>query len=336
MSTLVQTPMQFATNSPFATEFQTSVYGDDRRLVTLIDGRTVAIDRLEVSELEALQQEQEPAFARAIEQTKKDSLERSQTIQRAYASICSILDEIAKRQPVGQVFSMGMDRRYADLVLRLLASQTRKGISGGLFELGCSAGGLLAQACQAGYRVGGLEVVPELLDRTRKQISPEYHQNLFLGDFRAIDLTQHRESYSVAYWNDVFEHIPLDEIAEYLTRLYTLLKPGGLLVTITPNWHMRPSDVTSMCSPPRTQATGFHFKEYTLREIIGMLASTGFGHVQTPSFISRHKIYTQSWLSLTKLKCLLEPRLELLPFSAAVQCCRRFGLSCTIATKPVI
>lgn len=329
-------PAQFATNTPFATEFQPSVFADDGRWVTLIDGRIVAIDQLEVSQLQALQQEQEPAFARAIERTKKDSLERSQTIQRAYASICSILDEIAKRQPVDQVFSMGMDRRYADLVLRNLESQTRKGISGGLFELGCSAGGLLAQACQAGYRVGGLEVVPELLDRTRNQISPEYHQNLFLGDFRAIDLTQHHESYSVVYWNDVLEHIPLDEIAEYLTRLYTLLKPGGRLITITPNWHMRPSDVTNMFLPPRTEATGFHFKEYTLREITGMLKAAGFKYVQTPSFISRRKIYAQNWLSLTKLKCLLEPMLEMLPYSAAVQCCRRFGLSCTIATKPVM
>lgn len=328
-------PAQFATNNPFVTEFQLSVIGDNGRLVTLIDGETVAIDRLNVSDLHALQQEQEPAFARAIERTPKDSLERSLTIQRAYASICSILDEISKREPIDRIFSMGMDRRYADLVLRMLISQTRKGISGGLFELGCSAGGLLAQACQAGYRVGGLEVVPELLDRTRKQISPEYHQNLFLGDFRAIDLTRQHESYSVAYWNDVLEHIPLDEIAEYLTRLYSLLKPGGTLITITPNWHMRPSDVTSMFAPPRSEATGFHFKEYTLREIVEMLEAAGFDHIQTPSFISRHKIHTQQWLSLTKLKRFLEPALELLPFTAAVQCCRRFGLSCTIATKPM-
>jgi 2-polyprenyl-3-methyl-5-hydroxy-6-metoxy-1,4-benzoquinol methylase len=326
---------QFATNNSFETGLRPAVVVNTGRLVTLINGLTVAIDKLSLEELETLQYEQEPAFARAIERTAKNSAERAQTIQQAYATICAILDEISNRRAVKGVFSMGMDARYADLVMNTLEFQNRQGISGGLFELGCSAGSLLAQACQAGYRVGGLEVVPELLDRARLQISAQNHPNLFLGDFRCVDLTQQLASYSVAYWNDVFEHIPTDEIEEYLVKLFSVLKPGGKLITITPNWHMRPSDVTSALLPPRSEAHGFHLKEYTLREVTSLLRTAGFEHVQTPSFISRNKIHTQPRLSLTRLKCLVEPVLEWLPFRVAVQCCRRLGLSCTIATKPM-
>jgi hypothetical protein len=98
---------------------------------------------------------------------------------------------------------------------------------------------------------------------------------------------------------------------------------------------MRPSDVTRMFLPPRSEAQGFHLKEYTLGEVDRLLKAVGFEHIQTPSFIGPNRIHTTRWLSLTKLKCLIEPALELLPFTVAVQCCRRLGFSCTIATKPM-
>lgn len=324
-----------AANTTFETGLQSANFVDSRRVVTLVDGHTQAIDGLTLEQLESLQRTQEPAFAQAIGRTLKDSVERSQTIQLAYATICAILDEISKRQADDCVFSMGMDPRYADLVMHVLKQQSRKGISGGLFELGCSTGGLLGQACQAGYRVGGLEIVPELLERTRRRVSAENHHNLLLGDFRCVDLTQQLASYSVAYWNDVFEHIPIDEIDDFLVNLYAILKPGGVLITITPNWHMRPSDITRTYLPPRSEAEGFHLKEYTLREVSHKLEKAGFEQVSTPWFISRKKIYSGRWLSLTWLKRIVEPAIELLPFPLAVQCCRRFGLSCTLATKPL-
>ncbi len=305
------------------------------RSVELADGRLVAIDTLDLSELVSLQAEQEPLFARAIAATRRDSQERAAITRTAYISICAILDEQAQRGQTQDVFCMGMDPRYADLVLRVLQEQELRGIRGGLFELGCSAGILLGQADRAGYRVGGLEVVPELLQRAKQRISAVNYDNLFLGDFRTVDLTKIHGSFSVAYWNDVFEHIPVDEIEQYLSGLYSLLKPGGLLITITPNWHMRPSDITSSFRPPRSEAEGFHLKEYTLREVRGLLKSVGFSRVTTPSFIDRKRIYLSSLLSFTRVKCALEPLLESLPFPLAVQFCRRFGLSCTIAMKPL-
>ena len=61
-----------------------------------------------------------------------------------------------------------------------------------------------------------------------------------------------------------------------------MLAPGGQLVTITPNWHCRPADVTAAICPPRTDAAGLHLKEYTLVEVSHMLRRAGFSRVATP------------------------------------------------------
>ena len=55
-----------------------------------------------------------------------------------------------------------------------------------------------------------------------------------------------------------------------------MLATGGQLLTITPNWHVRPSDVTVAFCPPRTASAGLHLKEYTLGEVRDLLRRAGF------------------------------------------------------------
>jgi 2-polyprenyl-3-methyl-5-hydroxy-6-metoxy-1,4-benzoquinol methylase len=296
--------------------------------ITLVDGS-------HLDDLYALQIQQEPAFAKQIAASKKGSPERTAIVRQAYESICRILDEIAQRKVDGDSLSMGMDRRYTQFVLDLLAQQSRCGLDGGVFELGFGSGILLAAAAEQGYRVGGLEVAGQLFREAKAKLPHPYHKNLWLGDFQSMEIETHRESYSLAYWNDVFEHIPVDEISDYLERLYQLLMPGGKLVTITPNWHMRPSDCTDMYMPPRTEAVGFHLKEYTLGQVNSLLHAAGFAKVQSPIFISRNQIFLSDAFDITSLKVRTESLLEMLPFRWAVQICRRFGFNCTVATKAI-
>ncbi len=300
--------------------------------VTLIDGSHVALGELTVEELFRLQYEQECRFADAIKSSPKDSLERELTIKHAYQTVCQILDEQATREGIGGTLSMGMDPRYKKLVLKLLAKRRQSGSNDRMFEVGFGSGLLLKAAAEAGHGVGGLEVAPQLFELAASSIAPEHRQHLLLGDFRSLDLTDHFGQYGMVYWNDVMEHIATDEVDEYLVRIRKLLVDGGILITITPNWHMRPSDVTSNFYPPRTEAIGFHLKEYNLREVNTALRSAGFTHVVTPSFISRERIMLPRWFDMTWAKTLLEPLLEWLPFPVAVQCCRRFGFNLTIAT----
>jgi 2-polyprenyl-3-methyl-5-hydroxy-6-metoxy-1,4-benzoquinol methylase len=302
--------------------------------VILHDGSRIDLLKLSSDELTRLQCEQEPAFAKKIASTKKNTEERTAVIRHAYETICAILDEMSRHKVAGQTLSMGMDARYTRFVLDQLLAQRKLGIEGGVFELGFGTGIFLQSAAKAGHRVGGLEVTSQLFEEAKTKVPAEYHRNLWFGDFCAIDFADQRESYSLAYWNDVFEHIPVDEISDYLKTLYSLLKPGGKLITITPNWHMRPSDVTALFKAKRSEAVGFHLKEYTLREVRQMLLDTGFSAVQTPMFISANRFYSSNTFDVTLIKSVMEPILEYLPVQVAIQICRRFGLSCTIATKP--
>ena len=303
--------------------------------VTLVDGTRLDLARLSHQALEDLQWEQEVAFADKIKQSQKGSAERTELISLAYETVCQILGEIDARQGSSE-FAMGMDPRYTNMVLERLSGLERDSDAQllDLFEIGFGAGLLLEVAAKAGYRVGGLEVAPQLLDATRKRLPTEHHHHLLLGDFVKSDAVEKLEGQCrIVYWNDVFEHIPVDEIEDYLARIYKILAPGGELISITPNWHMRPSDVTADHRPPRTTAIGFHLREYTLREIVNLLTKAGFRNVATPGFISKQTIVHRAFSNGTALKVALEPLLEWLPYSVAVQCCRRFGFNCTLARK---
>lgn len=302
-------------------------------IVELVDGTCCNLNDLSIDDLNQLQWEQETAFAKQIKQSTKGSRRRTEVICLAYQTVCKILAKISEREGNAE-FAMGMDDRYTDFVLQRLNTINKNKSSGGLFEVGFGSGMLLQTASQNGYRVGGLEVADQLLHDAMRKLPETDHENLCFGDFLQNEKVNSLEgTLDVVYWNDVFEHIPVDEISDYLDKIYSLLAPGGELITITPNWHMRPVDITATHLPPRSTAIGFHLKEYKLSEVISLLEDSGFRSVTTPSFISKSKIYHHRFLAFTRLKRLLEPLLEVLPFRLAVQACRRFGFSLTIAKK---
>ncbi len=180
--------------------------------------------------------------------------------------------------------------------------------------------------------MAGVEVSAAVHRQACELLGPNYREWLLVGDVRTI-ATGQQERHSLIFWNDVFEHIPPDEIAEYLQALRSMLAPGGLLVTITPNWHIRPSDITADFCPRRTEAIGLHLKEYTLREVTALLREAGFQRIRTPLLQTRKKIVTCG-SGLTATKHLCEPLLERLPFRLAEILCRGFSLNCTLAENP--
>lgn len=316
--------------------------------VQLVDGADLDIADMDFQTLQQLQWEQERLFAAKIKSSVRGTEERSRIISQAYVTVCMILDQMALSESSETTLSMGMDPRYTKMVLHYLkkASKNRGSLQatselnspmhqGGLFEVGFGTGILLEAIDREGFRVGGLEVAPQLLDACSQRISESGRENLLLGDFLKVDLDPIVNSYDVVYWNDVFEHVPTDEIQDYLARIYSLLSPGGYLITITPNWHMRPMDVTADFCSPRTEAIGFHLKEYTLCEVDALLKNAGFSTITTPLFVGKKTIcLPPECCTMTGLKKAIEPMLEWMPYAFAVQACRRFGFCCTIAQKP--
>jgi len=303
--------------------------------VRLANGQWESLEGKSFESLHQLQWEQEQLFAGAMVQAPKASEERSRVTRQAYDTICTILSA----QQVGdQPLVMGMDARYVRLVLDLLDRQVSQGLGQpGFFEIGYGSGSMLKQVSDRGYPVGGLEVSATMREEAIGVLGGynskrAYADRLLLGDLRDVDKDSFPSRPSLVYWNDVFEHICPDEIEDYLAQIYQLLIPGGCLVTITPNWLLRPSDVTGDFCPPRTEARGLHLKEYRLSEVSRLLKQTGFRRVATPVVVSRSRIFLLGsggrWW-----KQLCEPLVDHLPCSPAELLCRGLGLSCTIATK---
>ncbi len=318
------------TNESFAGDAFADVGSASSRVVVLADGSRLSLEGISPAELLRLQLEQEQAYARRFVEFPKRSAERAAAFAEGYDTVTALF---AAANGIDGPVAMGVDGRHEQLVLNLLDQQRRRGAAAKLFEVGYGCGTLLERVSRHGYAVGGIEVSPAMHREAQDAVAAEHRSRLLLGDFMADDAPLEYGEYTLCYWNDVFEHVAPDEISDYLERIFQLLAPGGSLVTITPNWHVRPNDVTADFFPPRTEASGVHLKEYTLGEVTQLLRRAGFQHVATPLFVTRRQIAVCG-SGLAGIKRLAEPLLEWLPFSFARLLVRGFGFSCTIARRP--
>lgn len=298
--------------------------------VTLADGTTRDLRGLGRDELVRLQWEQESTFARRILAAPKGSPDRMEAVRRAYDTVTPI--HAAVLGVSGRPLVMGLHPRYGRMLRGLLLRQRKRGLQPRFFEIGYGSGVLLKRVGEWGFQAAGIEVSPAMYEQACRHVGPSSNVDLRLGDFLRDDFAAEGRRYTLVYWNDVFEHIPPDEISDFLGKIHDLLAPGGQLVTITPNWHTRPWDITGTLHPPRTEAAGLHLKEYTLREVTGLLREAGFSRVATPLVvIPARAVLCGS--GLVGFKRLVEPSLEFLPARAALLLSRGLGLCETIATK---
>jgi len=304
--------------------------GPSETQVILADGSPADLQGLTREELIRLQWEQERAFASRILTAAAGSPARAEATRHAYDAVTRIYAAAwgARGKPV----VMGFDPRCGQLVLQLLGRQRAQGLPVRLLEIGYAGGVLLKRVHEAGFPAAGIEVSESMREAACRLVGPEAAKSLHRGEFLGFEFPASQRPFSLAYWNDVLEHVPPDEAPAYLRRIHELLVPGGALVTVTPNWHVRPSDVTAAFCPPRTEAAGVHLKEYTLREMTRLLSAAGFCRIATPWVVTPRRIVL--WGNgLAALKRFAEPVLEWMPFAVARLICRGLGLSTTIATK---
>ncbi len=299
--------------------------------VVLADGSSLDLAGMGRERLEQLQWEQEQQFAAAILGAPARSPERSAVVAQAYDTVCGIL--AAQQERSGEPLVMGFDRRYADLVVRLLARQFESGVDRPtLFEIGYGCGALLQEVRGHGFDVAGIEVSATMREQCVAQLGEQHAPRLLLGDLRDVEPESLDPRPTLVYWNDVLEHLAPDEAGDYARAVWRMLPEGGSLVTITPHWLLRPSDVTGDFCPPRTEARGLHLKEYRLAEVAQLLRSAGFSRVATPLVVTKRRMLLAGD-GLRALKQACEDRLDRLPVRLAHLACRGLGLSVTVATK---
>ncbi len=108
---------------------------------------------------------------------------------------------------------------------------------------------------------------------TRRNDLPENFQ-LILSDGARVPLPEN--SIDIAYSNQLMEHLHPDDARRQLKDIFTVLVPGGCYICITPNRLNGPHDISKYFD---RQATGFHLREYTVRELSRLFRATGFSRV---------------------------------------------------------
>ena len=85
-------------------------------------------------------------------------------------------------------------------------------------------------------------------------------------------------SVDLAFSDQLMEHLHPDDARVQLANIHRALRPGGVYFCITPNRLFGPSDISGYFDD---EPHGFHLREYSLRELVGILREAGFARVRT-------------------------------------------------------
>jgi SAM-dependent methyltransferase len=114
----------------------------------------------------------------------------------------------------------------------------------------------------------------DVSDEITKDITPPENFRLLLSN--GTNIPAPPASVNIAYSYQLMEHVHPDDTVEQLHNLHRVLAPGGMYICITPNRLTGPHDISRYFD---REATGFHLKEYTIRELVKLFRHTGFDEV---------------------------------------------------------
>ena len=107
-----------------------------------------------------------------------------------------------------------------------------------------------------------------------KSIQPPPNFTLSISDGSAIPLPD--ATVDVAFSYQLIEHLHPVDAVEHAREVARVLKPGGVYICVTPNRLTGPHDVSRFFDEV---ATGFHMREYTVRELSDLFQANGFARV---------------------------------------------------------
>jgi len=166
-------------------------------------------------------------------------------------------------------------------------------------EIGAGTCAISLTAARFVEKVYALEVSEEIIKHVK---GPDNFATVLFDGF-SIPLLPERVS--VAYSDQILEHIHPEDTLEQIKSVYQALLPGGLYVCVTPNGLNGPHDISRYFD---FVATGLHLKEYTHTELDRLFRRAGFAKVR--AYIGASGFYIRWPLVCIKL---LEGILSFLP-----------------------
>src|SRR6266542_551582 len=134
-------------------------------------------------------------------------------------------------------------------------------------EIGPGDCHLAATVAREVRQVYALDVSDEIIGKVKRLA------NFAPVVFDGVRVELRPESIDVAYSHQVLEHLHPDDASQQLRGVFEALAPGGVYVCTTPHRFSGPHDISKYFD---AEATGFHLKEYTYRELRRLFLRTGF------------------------------------------------------------
>jgi SAM-dependent methyltransferase len=177
----------------------------------------------------------------------------------------SLYDELFRNFPYIITEQQDNSQNQINLLKRFLSKDKT------LLEVGPGEGKLLRRAVPLVKKAYALDVSNEIT----KKIEGDSGIKVIISDGSNIPLED--ASLDVIYSNQLMEHIHPDDALEQLKNIFRVLAKGGLYVCITPSRLSGPHDISRQFDDV---ATGFHLKEYTVRELRDLFLRVGFSRVK--------------------------------------------------------
>ncbi|MGW6196202.1 class I SAM-dependent methyltransferase [Kribbella sp. NPDC055110] len=172
--------------------------------------------------------------------------------------------------------------------------------TGKVLEVGCGYGYFLQCALEAGYDAYGIDLSPSAV----KWASERMPDRVFCGLLEEVPEIQEQQ-YDVIFGSHLIEH--LVEPGAFLERAGRLLRPGGVIVLVTPNI----GSLLSRASGRRWVSYKIpeHVSYYDPRTITDLLNRTGFA---VHAVDSAYQYYALPFVA-TRVRELLHPLSRLIP-----------------------
>ncbi len=184
-----------------------------------------------------------------------------------------VYDELFRRVPDHPQLSLKLDtaaqQDNLNQRLALLRKFLRRDVT--YLEIGPGDCTLANEVARLVRKVYAVDVSHEIT----KELELPDNVELIISDGSSIPVPN--DSIDLAYSDQLMEHLHPDDAVDQLANIYRSLVPGGRYICITPNRLSGPHDVSQYFDDV---ASGFHLKEYTLRELSGVFSRVGFRRFQ--------------------------------------------------------
>ena len=184
-----------------------------------------------------------------------------------------VYDELFRRVPDHPQLSLKLDTAVQQDNLNQRLALLRKFLRPDVtyLEIGPGDCSLVTEVARLVRKVYAVDVSHEIT----KEVELPDNVELIISDGSSIPVPN--DSIDLAYSDQLMEHLHPDDAVDQLANIYRSLVPGGRYICITPNRLSGPHDVSQYFDDV---ASGFHLKEYTLRELSGIFSRVGFRRFQ--------------------------------------------------------